>query len=355
MSQAVTVPGNSDAQSAPSAGPSRLPYPSTVVRGKILWVYAIPFIIMHIAALLIFVPYFFSWTGVAFFLFGINFYGQLGIPICYHRQLTHKSFRTPKWVERCFVINALCCAQDTPAKWVAWHRIHHNHSDHQEDPHSPFVNFFWSHIGWLLVENRGTHDISAYHRYARDILSDPFYLFLEKHRWVWAMIYLAHALVFFWAGFGIGYAWGGIDAAWQMAWSCTIWGIVARTVYVWHITWAVNSLPHLFGYRNYTTDEGSRNNWLVAVVTGGEGWHNNHHFDQASCTVQHRWWEFDMNYYFIKVMEKLGLATNIIPPKHLRWAGRKVTTVNEGGTPLEELSEPQETSAAEVSETVEAV
>ncbi len=330
MSQVATRPEKQQAETTVDARPARIPYPATVQRGQILWVYAIPFVVMHLAAFLVFVPYYFSWTGVALFWFGVNFFGQIGIPICYHRQLTHKSFRTPKWLERCMVINAICCAQDTPAKWVAWHRIHHNHSDHQEDPHSPFVNFFWSHIGWLLVKNKGTHDIEAYHRYARDILSDPFYLFLEKHRWTWPLIYLAHALLFLFGGFAVGYAVDGTTAAgWQFGLSLLVWGVIARTVYVWHITWAVNSLTHLFGYRNYTTDEGSRNNWFVAVLTGGEGWHNNHHFDQSSCTVQHRWWEIDQNYYFIRLLEKVGLASNIIPPKRKRWAGRNVTTVNE--------------------------
>ncbi len=331
MSQVATLPKTQPASDeSQDFRPARIPYPATVQRGQILWVYAVPFVFMHLASLLIFVPYFFSWTGVALFWFGVNFFGQLGIPICYHRLLTHKSFRVPKWLERSMVINAICCAQDTPAKWVAWHRIHHNHSDHQEDPHSPLVNFFWSHIGWLLVKNQGTHDISAYHRYARDILADPFYLYLEKHRWVWPMIYLAHALLFFFGGFAIGYAVDGTSAAaYQFGWSLLIWGVIARTVHVWHITWAVNSLTHLFGYRNYSTDEGSRNNWFVAVLTGGEGWHNNHHFDQAACTVQHRWWEIDQNYYYIRLLEKLGMASHIIEPKRKRWAGRNPTTVNE--------------------------
>ena len=106
---------------------------------------------------------------------------------------------------------------------------------------------------------------------------------------------------------------GDNAAALQMAMSVLVWGVFARTVYVWHITWSVNSLSHIFGYRNFETDDHSRNNWFVALITGGEGWHNNHHADQAAASVQTRWWELDLNYYFIKCLECVGLATNVVP------------------------------------------
>lgn len=300
----------------------RLKHPPGVKR-SVLWIYAASFITFHLLALLVFVPYFFSWTGVFLLFLGINLFGQLGITICYHRLLTHRSFKVPQWLEHFLVVQALCCAQDTPAKWVAWHRIHHNHSDEEEDPHSPLVNFFWGHIGWLLVHNEGTHDISAYHKYARDILADPFYMMLEKKRWVWTAIYAAHMLLFMVAGFGAGYLMtDNLSGALQFMWSVLVWGVIARTVWVWHITWAVNSMTHLFGYRNYQTGENSQNNWFVAAITGGEGWHNNHHYDQSAATVQHRWWEVDLNYYMIKGWERLGLASNVIPAKHVRHADR---------------------------------
>jgi fatty-acid desaturase len=106
----------------------------------------------------------------------------------------------------------------------------------------------------------------------------------------------------------------------QLGASWLVWGVYVRTVLVWHITWSVNSLTHLFGYRTYATDEDSRNNWLVAVLANGEGWHNNHHHDPASASVQHKWWEFDATYCMILVLEKLGLATDVIKPRHLRKA-----------------------------------
>jgi len=274
---------------------------------------------MHLLALLAAVPWFFSWTGLICLIAGVSVFGQLGVPVCYHRLLTHRSFRVPKWLERSFVTIALCSGQNTPARWVSWHRMHHQHSDETKDPHSPLVNFLWSHVGWLLFDNRATHSAASYYKYARDILDDPYYMYLEKHRAAAGCIYLAHALVFFLTGLAAGWASTGRSiAGLQFGLSLLVWGVIVRTVYVWHITWAVNSLSHLFGYRHYETGEQSRNNWFVALITGGEGWHNNHHHDPACASVQHRWWEIDLNYYFIKLLELLGLATHVVPRQHLR-------------------------------------
>jgi stearoyl-CoA desaturase (delta-9 desaturase) len=124
-----------------------LPLPALVDVRVIQGPYVFSFVLLHALALLTLVPWFFSWAGVIAFWVGVVVFGQVGIPICYHRQLTHRSFRTPKWLEHTFVLLAMCSAQDTPAKWVAWHRKHHGHSDEREDPHTPLVNFFWSHVG----------------------------------------------------------------------------------------------------------------------------------------------------------------------------------------------------------------
>jgi stearoyl-CoA desaturase (delta-9 desaturase) len=214
--------------------------------------------------------------------------------------------------------------QDTPGKWVATHRFHHLHSDEKPDPHSPLVNFLWAHVGWLVIHNPATHNVAAYEKYARDLLEEPFYMRLEKSlTWVW--IYVAHAALFFVAGAALGWLSGG--EALRVGLSLLVWGVYVRTVLVWHITWSVNSLTHLFGYKTYTTGENSRNNWFVALITVGEGWHNNHHFDPASASVQHRWWEIDISYYEIKLLQWLGLATDVTPPKHRRLACRAVDQV----------------------------
>ena len=289
---------------------------------EIQWTYILSFAVMHAMAMLVFVPYFFSWLGVIAFWTGVIVFGQIGIPICYHRQLTHRSFKTPVWLEHSFVVLALCSAQETPAKWVAWHRQHHGHSDEPEDPHTPLVNFLWAHIGWLCVKNKSRSSLSFYERYCRDILQDPFYMYLERNWLAFGWIYLAHAALYFLLSWGISYAVMGDSAsAFQMAASLFVWGVLARTVYVWHITWSVNSLSHIFGYRNFKTDDHSRNNWFVALITGGEGWHNNHHGDQAAASLQTRWWELDLNYYFIKGLEWVGLATDVVPlARHRRRA-----------------------------------
>ncbi len=145
------------------------------------WVYAGTFLTLHLLTLLIFVPWFFSWTGVFAFLAGVILFGQLAIPIGYHRLLSHHSFKAPKWFERTLVTLAMCAGQETPARWVAWHRLHHLHSDHHEDPHSPVIGFFWSHVNWLVHErNDQGKTFALYEKYARDVLRDPYYMWIEK-------------------------------------------------------------------------------------------------------------------------------------------------------------------------------
>ena len=314
---------------APGAKPARkrIERPSSVTN-RIVWRYAAPITTIHILALAACLPWLFSWSGVALLVIGIYFYGGLGINIAYHRMLTHRSFASPLWFERCLVFVALCCLEDAPGSWVATHRLHHNDSDDAHDPHSPLVSFLWSHIGWLMVENRDVRCYSAYERYARDVLRDPFYMRLQRSMLpLW--IYAFHAVLYYLAGFVFGWVRAGWDSAsWtsggsllagvQLGLSWLVWGALLRTVCVWHIGWTVNSLSHLFGYRNYETQDDSRNNWLVAFLTSGEGWHNNHHQDPASASNSHRWWEFDPMWMIIRTLEMLGLATDVVRPRHLR-------------------------------------
>lgn len=280
----------------------------------------IVFGVTHLLALLIFLPYFFSWTGFICFWASVFVFGLLGIPIAFHRMLAHRSFKSPKWFERTLVTFAMCTAQETPARWVAWHRKHHTSSDEQQDPHSPRVSFFWSHMDWLFHESPSTMStFSLYQKYCKDILADPYYRWIERLPHPAGIIFLTHAILYaLIAAIASTILLGPTAEAVRMTASIFVWGVVARTVYVWHITWAVNSFTHLFGYRNYETSDDSRNCWFVAILTLGEGWHNNHHADPASATVQHRWWEFDPNYYIITVFGWLGLATDIIEPRHVR-------------------------------------
>src|SRR5207302_2161334 len=180
--------------------PARLPLPASVRKDKILWPYFLGIVGFHLLALFAFVPWLFSWTGVVLALCGLYVFGTLGINLCYHRLLTHRSVRCPKWLEHALSILGVCCLQDTPVRWVAVHRMHHQHSDEPTDPHSPLVNFFWGHMGWLLVPNRELSRGTLYEHYAKDLCRDPFYKALERDvLWVW--INLMQWVIFFAAGF----------------------------------------------------------------------------------------------------------------------------------------------------------
>lgn len=294
---------------------SGLDTPESTKPTSIYWLYLVPLLVVHVLAFLAFVPYTFSWSGVVLAVLGHFFFGMLGITIGYHRLLTHQGFSCSKWFERTLAVLGICTLQDSPARWVAIHRMHHKHSDEQPDPHSPLVNFFWGHVGWLLVINREHYKTGAFERYARDLLRQPFYLNLERNG-LWLGIYLIHAALFVVAGFLVGYLTGGTAAtAVQLAVSWFVWAVVVRTVFVLNGTWAVNSLGHIWGYQNYDTGDNSKNNWFVALISHGEGWHNNHHADQRSARHGHRWWEFDMSWLVILALEKLGLIWDVVRPK----------------------------------------
>ncbi|HMP05556.1 MAG TPA: fatty acid desaturase [Lacipirellulaceae bacterium] len=299
-----------------AAATRRLPWPATTVDPRqIRWRYAIGIPAIHLLACLAFVPWFFSWTGVVLAVLGLYVFGTLGINLCYHRLLTHQGFVAPKWLEHALAILGVCTLQDTPACWVAMHRIHHKHSDEQPDPHSPLVNFLWGHCGWLMVKNRDFLNVNYYQRFARDLLRDPFYMKLERSgNWCW--VYLASILVFFGAGYAVGALVDGTAmAGLQFGASLVVWGVFVRTVLTWHITWSVNSVTHVWGYQNYDTGDNSRNNFLVGLWSNGEGWHNNHHADQRAAAHGHKWWEFDLTWLTIRALQRLGLVKNVVLPR----------------------------------------
>ncbi|MCA9230198.1 MAG: fatty acid desaturase [Planctomycetales bacterium] len=296
---------------------------STVNPVRIRWRYALSIPAIHLLACLAFVPWFFSWTGVVLCVLGLYVFGTLGINLCYHRLLTHQGFVAPKWLEHSLAILGVCTMQDTPACWVAMHRMHHKYSDTRPDPHSPLVNFLWGHCGWLMIVNRDFRNVNYYERFVRDILKDPFYLRLERNSF-WTVVYAIHALVFFLIGFGIGRATGttAMDGV-QFGLSLVVWGVLLRTVVTWHITWSVNSVTHLWGYQNYNTRENSQNNMLIGLLSNGEGWHNNHHADQRAASHGHHWWEFDVTWLTIRLLEIIGLAKDVVRPKS--WSEKATT------------------------------
>lgn len=299
------------------------PVPDKVKPYKLNVTYSITIVLIHLLGLLAFVPTFFSWTGLIICILGIHVFGQ-GITIGYHRLLTHRSFKTPKWVEYIFAILGICSMEDTPARWVTVHRIHHVHSDEIPDPHSPRVTFWWSHMGWLMFINRQVYSVATLEKFSKDLMRDPFYMRLEKNPFFQFLFIFGQLGVFFLLGFAFSFFFSSsLNDALALGWSTIVWGVFVRVIAVWHITWSVNSLSHMFGYKNYDTGEDSTNNWFVALLSVGEGWHNNHHQEPSAATVQHKWWEIDISYYEIKILQMLGLAWDIIPTRAEKMARRK--------------------------------
>jgi fatty-acid desaturase len=292
---------------------------------RINWVNVVGITAYHLIALLAVFPYFFSWTGVVLFVLGIFLFGMVGINIFYHRFLTHKGFQCPKWLEHAMAVFAVCSFQETPAQWVAIHRRHHEHADDEPDPHTPIRSFLWAHVGWILVKSPELSRYETFARYAKDVLRDPFYRMLEK-QWAYLGIIYAQWVVFFAGGFVVTWLGGSTPAeALQFGLSLLVWGVFVRTVYIWHSTWAINSVTHLWGYRNYETDEHSRNNVICGILVNGEGWHNNHHADPRSARHGHMWWELDLSYWTIRLLGRLGLAWRITEPQ-VQKSGERIVT-----------------------------
>ena len=311
-----------------SAAQPVLDKPATVLRRKIIWLNTIVFFCFHALMPLMFVPYFFSWYGLLSLPLANYIFCSLGIGAGYHRLLTHRGYQCPRWLEYTLATLGVCCMQDTPARWVTIHRIHHNNSDEQPDPHSPLVTLFWAHIGWLFVENTEFLKPSNMKKYSKELLLQPYYRWLES-RFNFILVLFAQAALI--AGLGALYGvirYGDTRAIVQCAVQWLYWGAFMRVIYTWHVTWSVNSFAHVFGYRNYETLDNSRNNWVVGLATNGEGWHNNHHADPRSALHGHRWWELDLTYATIRLWEKCGLAWHIALPHH---RAEPVTEATGGG------------------------
>ncbi|MDA7541612.1 acyl-CoA desaturase [bacterium] len=269
---------------------------------------------IHVLALFAVVPWLFSWTGLVLAIGGCYVFGTLGVNLGYHRLLTHRSFKCPLWVERFLSLLGVCCLEKTPGQFVATHRAHHQFADHDGDPHSPIETLFWGHMGWIFVENPQMTNTAAYERYAKDVFRDRFYMKLERNL-LWLWVYGIHAVLFYLVGFGVGFLFpeATFMSAVQFGLSVFVWGVLVRTVLVWHITWSVNSIGHVWGYRNYETRDDSRNSFFVGLLSNGDGWHNNHHADQRAAAHGHKWWEIDVSYTTLQVMKIFGLASDLVP------------------------------------------
>jgi len=300
--------------------------PASVVappRPRVVPLYLGVLVGFHLLLPIAFFPPFFTWWFPVYLIVGNFLFGSLGINLGYHRLLTHRSAEFPKWLERTFVRLGVCCLETPPFRWVCIHRMHHQKSDVDGDPHSPTPKFWWGHMGWIYSEDPRMKSMFTYEKFIPDLLMDPWLRSLHKRN-RWFRMYLAHVALLLTIAAGVGYLVGGVDGLIAGTAQMFAWGIVARTVYVWHITWLVNSAAHRWGYQNYDTKDRSRNTWWVAALTNGEGWHNNHHAAPRSAAHGHRWWEVDLTYTFIRVLAAVGLAKNVVPiavPKQRQMEG----------------------------------
>jgi fatty-acid desaturase len=257
---------------------------------KIQWTTITAVVIFHVFAVA--ALFTFSWSNLlaAFICWWVA--GSWGIGMGYHRLLTHRGFKAPKFVEYFLTFCGTLGLQSGAINWVATHRLHHAFTETDSDPHSPRNGTFWAHIGWIMKGTAQNQTEETQWRYAPDLMKDKVHVFMSNYYWVTPII--AAVILFAVGGF-----------------SMVLWGIFLRTVLGWHFTWLVNSATHMWGTRRFETRDDSRNNGLIAAVTFGEGWHNNHHAHQRSAKHGLTWYEFDVNWVQIKLMEKFGLVSNV--------------------------------------------
>lgn len=263
--------------------------PTTTETLRFNWPTIIFMVIVHGCALFALLPGNFSWAAVSVMLLLHWVTGGLGITLGLHRLVTHRSFQTPKWLEYFLVFCGSLAAQGGLIEWIGLHRHHHLYSDQDADCHNSRRGFWWSHMGWMCYDTPAKREVP---RLTRDIAGDPVYQFLEKY-FLLPQLLLAIAL----------YSLGG--------WPFVVWGIFVRLVLVYHCTWFVNSATHQFGYRTHEAGDHSTNCWWVALLTYGEGWHNNHHAFQYSARHGLQWWEIDATWLTIRLLQFLGLAHNV--------------------------------------------
>ena len=254
---------------------------------RLNWTTTIAMTLFHVGAVA--ALFVFSWQNLAAAVLLYWVATGLGISLGYHRLHTHRSYKTPRLLEYFLAICGSLTLEGGPITWVATHRIHHQKSDHDGDPHSPRDGKWWAHVGWILFGESLDKLTGIVSKYAPDLGRDRFYVLLNKYHWV-PLTVLAVAL----------YAIGG--------WPMFLWGICVRVVFGLHATWLVNSATHMWGRRRFATRDDSRNNWWVALLTFGEGWHNNHHAHPTSARHGLAWYEFDPSWITLKILRRLGLA-----------------------------------------------
>jgi stearoyl-CoA desaturase (delta-9 desaturase) len=257
---------------------------------KMNWPTSLVLVLFHIGAIA--ALFMFSWRNllISMALYWITV--GWGISLGYHRLHTHRSYKVPLWMEYFFAVCGTLTLEGGPIFWVATHRIHHQKSDQAGDPHSPHDGAWWAHMGWILWGETNHNNTKLMSKYAPDLAKHKFYIWLNNWHWI-PMVALGMILL----------ATGG--------WSLLFWGIFLRVVVGLHATWLVNSATHMWGNRRFTTKDDSRNNWWVALMTFGEGWHNNHHAHPTSARHGLAWYEFDISWITLTFLKAIGVAKQI--------------------------------------------
>jgi stearoyl-CoA desaturase (delta-9 desaturase) len=259
-------------------------------RQQLNWGTTIVLLLLHAGAVA--ALFRFTWTALAVAVFLLWMATGLGISMGYHRLHTHRSYKVPLWLEYFFAVCGALTLEGGPIFWVATHRLHHQKSDLPGDPHSPRDGAWWAHMGWLLFGETKHNDTRRMAKYAPDLAKHRFYVLLNDYHWL-PTVALAALL----------YVVGGL--------TLVLWGVCLRVVVGLHATWLVNSATHKWGSRRFATRDDSRNNWWVALITFGEGWHNNHHAHPSSARHGLAWYEFDVSWIQIQLLRRLGIARSI--------------------------------------------
>jgi fatty-acid desaturase len=256
----------------------------------IIWFTTFFMVLFHVGALA--ALFVFSWKALVLALLLWWVAGSLGIGMGYHRLLTHRGYKTPKWMEYVLAVCGTLALEGGPLLWVATHRMHHQNTDKAGDPHSPHDGGFWAHMGWILTGKTMQRNSAELLPFVPELRKDRFLKWIS--RWHWVPITALAVLLF---------AVGG--------WRYVLWGIFLRTVIGLHSTWLVNSATHMWGRQRFRTRDDSRNSLWVALLTFGEGWHNNHHAYPQSARHGMAWYEVDLNWYGIWILRTLRLAWDV--------------------------------------------
>jgi stearoyl-CoA desaturase (Delta-9 desaturase) len=272
------------------------------VNHRIDWLRALPFVALHVGCLGI------LWVGVSPFAvavaIGLYVLRMFALTAFYHRYFAHRTFRTSRALQFVFAVLGAACVQRGPLWWAAHHRNHHRHADTRLDQHAPGVHgFLWSHMGWFLTPRAFRTDTER----VRDFAKYPELRWLDRYD---VAVPLALAVTLYATGAWLSHAAPSLHTGGAQL---LMWGFFVSTVVLFHATVTINSLAHRWGSRRYATRDDSRNNWLLALITFGEGWHNNHHFFPGSARQGFRWWEVDVTWCALKLLSLSGLVHDLKP------------------------------------------